>query len=604
MQAIILAAGLGRRLGKLTGDRTKCMIEVNGVTLIERMLTQLSKLNLTKVVIVIGYEGDKVKSLVSDNFKGTPIVYVNNPIYDKTNNIYSLFLAKDYLLNEDTLLLEADLILDQSILNKVIKNEYPNLAVVDKYQSWMDGTVVKIDKASNIKSFVPKKNFQYNEINDYYKTVNVYKFSKGFSNTHYVPFLEAYSKALGNNEYYEQVLRVITLLETSNIKAMPLDGEYWYEIDDIQDLDNAETIFANDEDLLDKVQKRYGGYWRYPKLIDFCYLVNPYFPPKKLIEEIKASFATLLTQYPSGLDVNSLLCAKYFNIDPEYVVVGNGAAEIINAYLVDNNLITGIILPTFEEYVNRIPNSENKIYFLPEGEDFRYTSDDLINFYNEHPIEQLILINPDNPSGNFIPLDGLMKLLKWGKEKNIRLIVDESFVDFSDEGHENTLLDNDILETYHNLIVIKSISKSYGVPGLRLGIGATGNQEVLKEIKLKISIWNINSFAEFYLQIFNKYESNYNEACKLFIEESNTFYKELQTISYLKVFPSKANFFLCKVLKGNSTKLTEQILKNHRLIIKDCSTKLGFDGASYIRIAIRNREDNARLINALKIMDK
>lgn len=599
MQAIILAAGMGKRLGEHTKDKTKCMVEVNGVTLIERLLKQLSAFKLNKVVIVIGYEGDKVINLIGSEYMGLKIKYVNNPIYDKTNNIYSLYLAKDYLLRDDTLLFESDLILEDSIIKKLIENPYPSLALVDKYQSWMDGTVVTIDEDNNIESFVPKKNFKFEYIPRYYKTVNVYKFSKEFSNSHYVPFLEAYSKALGNNEYYEQVLRVITLLEKPNIKALPLKGEAWYEIDDIQDLDNAETIFAKADDKLDAIQKRYGGYWRYPELLDFCYLVNPYFPPKKMVEEIKANFTDLLSQYPSGLAVNSLLAAKYFNVNPDYITVSNGAAEIINGYISNCDLVTGGILPTFEEYKNRIKSEDKKVYYTPSNEDFTYTVNDLIDFFTNHPVEQLILINPDNPSGNFIPKLDLIKLLNWSKENHIRLIVDESFVDFSNEGHLNTIIDDKILKKYPELIVIKSISKSYGVPGLRLGVAATSNKEILKQIKESISIWNINSFAEFYMQIYGKYEHKYIEACASFRNERERFINELRAIPFLEVYPSQANYFLCKIKEGTATELTKRLLDNHNILIKDCTGKSGFQDKEFIRIAVRDETDNNKLIEAL-----
>lgn len=600
MQAIILAAGMGKRLGDLTSDRTKCMVEVNGTTLIERLLTQLSDFNLERIVIVIGYQGDKVVELIGDEYKGTKIVYVINPIYNTTNNIYSLYLAKDYLIEDDTLLFESDLILEKNIINKLIDNTYPNLALVDKYQSWMDGTVVTIDDDNNIESFVPKNNFKFEYIPRYYKTVNVYKFSKEFSDSHYVPFLIAYSKALGNNEYYEQVLRVITLLEKPNIKALPLDGEVWYEIDDIQDLDNAETLFADNNKKLQAVQRRYGGYWRYPELLDFCYLVNPYFPNEKMIEEIKANFTDLLRQYPSGLAVNSLLVAKYFSVNPHYITVSNGAAEIINAYISHSNLVTGGISPTFEEYRNRIQNDNLKVYFTPQTDDFTYTVDDLIRYFTDNPVEQLILINPDNPSGNFIPKPDLIKLLNWTHTNKIRLIVDESFVDFSTEGHLNSLIDNNILEKHPHLIVIKSISKSYGVPGLRLGVAATSNTELLNDIKKNISIWNINSFAEFYLQIYGKYEQKYVEACTIFKVERERFMKRLNTIPYLEVMPSQANYFMCRVKKGTATELTAKLLDKYNILIKDLTGKLGFENKEFIRIAVRNEEDNNKLVNALK----
>ena len=280
MQAIILAAGMGKRLKELTRNNTKCMIKVNGVTLIDRMLHQIQSQNVSRIVIVAGYEREKLKDYISTLGIKTPIVYIDNPIYDKTNNIYSLSLASDYLCQEDTLLFESDLIFEDAVLDVLVNDPRPTLALVDKYESWMDGTCVKIDENDNISAFVPGKKFKFNEIKDYYKTVNIYKFSKEFSESHYVPFLKAYEKALGENEYYEQVLRVITMLDNPGIKVKRLDGQRWYEIDDIQDLDIAESNFAPDEDeRVSLLQGRYGGYWRYPKLLDFCYLVNPYFPP-------------------------------------------------------------------------------------------------------------------------------------------------------------------------------------------------------------------------------------------------------------------------------------------------------------------------------------
>ena len=289
MQAVILAAGMGKRLKELTKDSTKCMIRVNGVTLIERMLMQLDSLRLDKIVIVTGYHAEELIDFIRAINIATQIEYINNPIYDKTNNIYSLYLARHHLLNDDTLLLESDLIFEDSALHALINHPYPSLALVAKFESWMDGTAVTLDEDDNIIRFIGTNSFKYDEIKSYYKTVNIYKFSREFSKTHYVPFLEAYSKALGNNEYYEQVLKVIINLEKPDIKALVLGSDVsWYEIDDIQDLDIAESIFAPSvKDKLSLIQRRYGGYWRYPKLIDFCYLVNPFYPSQKLLDEIK-----------------------------------------------------------------------------------------------------------------------------------------------------------------------------------------------------------------------------------------------------------------------------------------------------------------------------
>ena len=429
MQAIILAAGMGRRLKELTKNNTKCMVKVNGTTLIERMLRQIDAHEMSRVVIVVGYEGQKLIDYISTLDIKTPITYIDNPIYDKTNNIYSLSLAKEHLRADDTLLFESDLIFEDSLIDALLDDPRDTLALVDKYESWMDGTCVKIADDDSIEAFVPGSKFKFEEIKDYYKTVNIYKFSKEFSNTHYVPFLDAYQTALGRNEYYEQVLRVITMLDAPEIKAKRLEGQKWYEIDDIQDLDIAESIFTSDDDERVKLlQGRYGGYWRYPKLLDFCYLVNPYFPPEKMKDELRANFDTLLTQYPSGMRVNSLLAAKNFGVHQENILVGNGAAELIKSLMEYFTGVTGFVRPTFDEYPNRY-DTEKSVNFIPGNRDYSYTAEDLISYFDDKEIDNLVIVNPDNPSGNYIVKADIIKLISWAGQKSIRLVIDESFAD-------------------------------------------------------------------------------------------------------------------------------------------------------------------------------
>lgn len=603
MQAIILAAGMGKRLGELTKENTKCMIKVHSKTLIERMLTQLSNENIQRIIIVIGYKGENVKRLVGDSFNGIPVVYVENEIYDKTNNIYSLFLARKFLKEDETILLESDLIFSDQILKKLINDPYPNLTVVSKYESWMDGTVVTLDKDNNIINFIPKQAFCFKDKDSYYKTVNIYKFSAEFSSNIYVPFLKAYSKALGNNEYYEQVLRVISLLDKSNLKALPIAGEKWYEIDDEQDLNNAEALFASKEDAPALYGNRYGGYWRFPHMVDFCYLVNPFFPNEKIKEEMASNFNILLTEYPSGMGVNSRLAARFTNVHSEQIVAGNGAAELIRAYLLSNDVKTGMVLPTFEEYPNRL-SPQHIVSFVPGNENFSYTADDLIAYFANKDIKQLLLINPDNPSGNMISREGLFKLIDWTREQRIRLIVDESFVDFAETDERFTLFSKELLHANPHLIVVKSISKSYGVPGLRLGFLASGDTELIHTVKKEVSIWNINSFAEFFMQIFVKYQDAYERACVSFVNERKRFQSQLQSVSFLRVIPSSANYFLCELTgRYTSKELTSNLLSDYNILIKDCTNKIGFNKKSYIRIAIRNQEDNNRLVQALQQLD-
>ena len=599
MQSIILAAGMGSRLGALTAENTKCMVKVNEVTLIERLLSQLEDLKLSRIVIVTGYKGKKLQDYIKTLGIKTEIVFVDNPIYDKTNNIYSLYLARNYLLSEDTMLFESDIIFDDKIIKSLYADKRETLAVVAQYESWMDGTVVRLSDDDEILDVIPGKDFDYSQKEHYFKTVNVYKFSKTYSTQFYVPFLEAYIHAVGNNVYYENVLRILTMLDNTGIHAMRLNGEKWYEIDDIQDLEIASSLFADTELQAKMFQHAYGGYWRYPRLLDFCYLVNPYYPQVKMIEEMKASFEMLLTQYPSGMERNSLLAAKNFGVDQNHIVIGNGAAELIKSLLsyLRETEKCGFIRPTFEEYPNRC-KKENEVIMNVSYPDFSYTADDVISYFSEHKVRSLFLINPDNPSGNYISRENILKIADWAENENIRLVVDESFADFSDE-ERNSIIEEEVLQTYPHLIVVKSISKSYGVPGLRLGVLASFDTDLISFLKKDVAIWNINSFAEFYMQIAGKYKKDYVAAIKKYRAERNRFISCLKTIHYLRVIPTQANFVMCEVIGKKSKELTEKLLSEKEIFIKDLTPKIN-DGKQYIRLAIRNEADNDRIIEAFK----
>ena len=611
MQAIILAAGMGRRLGEYTRDNTKCMVSVNGIRLIDRLLEQLSKQQLERVIIVVGYKGKELREYIGNRWNSEShegklnIEFAENPIYDKTNNIYSLSIVKDQLQEDDTLLLESDLIFSDRLIPMALEHPCPNLALVAKYETWMDGTMVQIDDDQNIVNFISKAAFNYADVDSYYKTVNIYKFSKAFLSEKYVPFLEAYTKAVGLNEYYENVLRILSLLNGHDLKALPIGHEKWYEIDDKQDLDIAEALFADEKDVLRKYYGRFGGFWRFPQMLDFCYLVNPYFPSRRMKDELRANFDTLLTEYPSGMKVNTLIASKCFGVSEPYIVPGNGAAELIKVLMEDTQGRVGFIRPTFEEYPNRY-QPEEQVTFVPQNDSYRYSADDLMAFFADKDIQTLMLINPDNPSGNFIPKTDVLRLAAWCEERDIRLVVDESFVDFTIDYATNSLLSDDILEAYPRMVVMKSISKSYGVPGLRLGIMGSADKELIARSKRDVSIWNLNSFAEFFMQIYNKHETDYQRACEKFISERADFEQQLRTIPFLRVMPSQANYFLCEVLPPyTASEIVVRMLKQHNILTRDCSQKPGLNPqCQYMRIAVRNHEDNTRLVEALRQLNK
>jgi histidinol-phosphate/aromatic aminotransferase/cobyric acid decarboxylase-like protein/choline kinase len=598
MQAIILAAGMGKRLGKYTQEGTKCMVRVNGKSLIERALEALELAGVRRIVLVVGYRAEYLRSFLEGKYPKLDIVFVVNEIYATTNNIYSLWLAREYLSSDDTVLLESDLIFQPEILQKLVAASEPNLAVVSKFEAWMDGTVTLVDEDRNIVSVIDKSAFKWKRVDEYYKTVNIYKFSKEFSSSYYIPFLEAYLKAFGHNQYYEQVLKVLAMLEDVQFKALPVSAKRWYEIDDPNDLAVAETIFAAHEVKLERMQARYGGYWRFPGLLDYCYLVNPYFPPKRLVREMTSSFRELLTQYPSGAAIQASIAGKVFGLEPERAAVGNGAAELIDGLA---RLLPGKALlasPAFNEYPSRF--GRDRLRFFPTAaRGFSYRPDEILAEMRDESI--LILVNPDNPSGHFLDESETKSLVDALLAKGKKVIVDESFADFAERPRRFTLLEDAYLASRPGLIVIKSISKSYGVPGIRLGVLASGDTALVAALRKLLPVWNVNSMGEFFLQIADKYKTDYRAACDKLAIERTRFAAALEATGRLVVYPSQANYLLCKLVDGESSRaLATRLLDEKRIFIKDLSGKEGFpaDG-QFIRLAVRRAEENDRLAVAL-----
>ena len=350
-------------------------------------------------------------------------------------------------------------------------------------------------------------------------------------------------------------------------------------------------------DKLSNYQKRFGGYWRFQDLKDFCYLENPKFPPKEMIEKINSFSKDLITKYPSNKEIQSLTATSVFDVKQEEIVVGNGSAELIKEL---GKILSGKLtlnIPVFNEYISCF-NEKNIIKNNTEENDYLYNKETIIK--NMKNTKIIALINPDNPSGNFIEYNDMLEILEKAKEKSIKVIFDESFIDFADKEKRYTLIKHSILEKYPNLIVIKSISKSYGVPGLRLGVLASGNKEIVQKIKENLEIWNVNSFAEYFMQILYLYKKQYEEACDYIAEQRNNMHNELENIDFLKVYKSQANYLMCKLLKYNSKELAEYLLNNYNILIKNLKDKEGFKNKNYIRIAIKSEEDNCELLKGLR----
>ncbi|QYJ04203.1 aminotransferase class I/II-fold pyridoxal phosphate-dependent enzyme [Nocardioides panacisoli] len=599
MQAVILAAGMGRRLGRLTGDRTKGMVEVHGRTLLHRSMDALVEHGVERIVLVVGHRADGVREAVGTEHRGVPVHYVDNPDYATTNNIHSLHLAAAELVSDDTLLLESDLIYDARIIERLVNHPAPDVVAVAARESWMNGTMVTLGPDRQIESFVPAHRVDPRSAEDLYKTVNIYKFSRRFLEDQYLPFLQAYVRSVGVNEYYEQVLRVIAGLDHGGLVGMPVD-ERWYEIDDLQDYRIAETLFAPHEERYEYFLRRHGGFWRFPQVLDYCYLVNPWFPTEAMYEDFGRSMRHLLADYPSSLQVQAQLAAEMFDGDPACFTVGNGAAELIATLgeVLDAGRV-GVTVPTFEEYLKRFPHAQ-VVTKEAGGADFETGFDHHAELLAR--VDALVLVNPENPTGRCLTAEEVVALLELAEETGKRIVLDESFVDFTDPTHCTSLLRQGVLDDHPSLVVLKSISKSYGVPGARLGVMATRDADLLGRVVERLPVWNINSMGEHFLQVIGRHRGEYVDACAELRAERERFAKALDDIRDLHVVPSQANYLLCRLPDGVSSRsVVTRLLNEHDILVKDCGGKPGFgDGAAYVRIAVRDEVDNEVMIGALR----
>jgi len=600
VQAVILAAGLGKRLGAATRHSTKCMVKLNGRRLVEYALDALIRVGVDRVVVVVGHGADEVRAFLGHEQAGIPIHYVTNPVYAETNNIYSLLLAREYLEQDDTLLLESDVIFEPEILLACAAHAAPNVAVVATYEPWMDGTVTVLDDDLRVTRFVSKREFCRAEAPSYYKTVNLYKLSRQFSRCRFMPFLAAYVGVEGRGHYYEDVLRALVYMGADDLVALPVGEWCWYEIDDQQDLDIASVLFAPPEERFDRLQRRYGGFWRFPRLQDFTYLVNPYFPPSGLREELAEAAPRLATMYPSGLAVQRSLAAGLFHCETDHILVGNGAAELISALLSEFTGPVAVPTPTFEEYGHH-PEAVLLEPAAHEPATFRHDLDELARVCRERSPAALVLVNPNNPTGQTFRRDDLLALLESLQARGIRLILDESFVDFVDGCPGRSLLEPDTLTRYPNLVVVRSLGKSHGIAGLRVGVLASGDTALLRRVAARLPIWNVNALAEWFLQTAGRYECDYRASCQQLVEARARLLTELACLPGLRPIESGGNFVLCEVRPPwSASTLGKRLLSEHWLLVKDCTGKAGLGQGQYIRVAIKSEQENAALIQALR----
>lgn len=595
MKALILAAGMGRRMRPLTESTHKTLLPIAGTTILDRLLGSLRSCGVREVWIVTGYRADDIEAAVGERFGDLDVRYVHNDRYETTNNVFSMALALESIdIDDDILLIESDLIVDHRVMEQIVASSHDNVALVDNYRVGMDGTVVSLGAddvvAAVHPSYLQGERFDFT---DKYKTLNIYRFSRDFAKARLREMLSFYARTIDSGCYYELLLGVLIYMRAATIHAEKVTFP-WAEVDDPNDLAVAEFVFDPPARRA-SVEASWGGSWNLPYL-DFCFIRNTYFPNEAMLAQMRSSMSLVAFNYGSSQEVVNRKLSYFEGCDPANLFVLNGASQ---AYPVLRHLYGSeralIPDPTFGEYTRIFPGA---VTYRDRGLDSNDTvavGDGLAEEISS--VRVVVVVNPNNPTGTTWAATEVLELLVDHPDQIF--VVDESFADFSGQ---SSMVPEVEVRGLTNVIVLKSLSKCWGVPGLRLGYLHTLRAEVHDAMRVATPIWNINSIAEHFVELVLKHRDPLESSFARVVADREDLTAGLSALDVVDhVVPSGANFVLARLAVDarSAASLADRLMEVSSVHVKDASAKVG-DGRGYFRLAVRGAADNKVLCEALE----
>jgi histidinol-phosphate/aromatic aminotransferase/cobyric acid decarboxylase-like protein len=332
--------------------------------------------------------------------------------------------------------------------------------------------------------------------------------------------------------------------------------------------------------------------------VDFCFIANPYYPTPEMIRALQQSLPTLIKSYPSSNPTTTAqVLAEVLGVDPACLMVGNGATELIvliNDVLVDR---IGVPVPTFGEYIEKLRDpAAAELFMLQRDRDYRLDLTEYLAWGRERGLGALLVINPGNPTGQLHSLDEMVHFLESARDMDL-VVVDESFIDFAGEPIPSLL---PLAGRFRNLLIVRSMSKHYGVPGLRLGFCYSRNRRLIARLRARVPTWHLNILAEYFLTLLPSTAAAYRESLWRVTADVRRLAEDLSAIPTLTVYPTGSNFVLFRVERGmTAADLQARLLADHLMYVRDCSNKVGMDDR-HIRVASQGREADERLVVALR----
>jgi histidinol-phosphate/aromatic aminotransferase/cobyric acid decarboxylase-like protein len=576
----------------LTRTRHKALMDIGGSTILGRAMDSLIAADVTPITVVTGYRSEEISGYISARYPDVPVRYVVNSDYDSTNNIVSLAMALEALsYDDDVLLIECDLLFEPRLITELAAGPGGNVALVDRYRTGMDGTVVSVTDGAVTEVFPTSRQGAGFRYDDKFKTLNIYRFDRHFCRSTLRPILTAYAEHVDPNCYYELVLGMLANVPAHRITARQVEECDWAEVDDPNDLSVARFAFDPPAraGLLDR---SFGGHWSLD-ILDFSLPRNAYFPPPTMHAALRHALPDVITGYGSAQPVLDEKLSFFLGCDPRHVRLLNGASA---AYPVLRHIYRGsraaIPAPTFGEYPRSFPGA------LTYAD--RPGFDDGALDRAARTADVCVVVNPNNPSGTTLPTPSLYELA--ARSPQTRFLIDESFLPFSGQPSMVGLLEQAPLA---NVTVLTSLGKALGVPGLRLGYLYSSHDGLLAAIDEFMPIWGVNALAEFFLELVLKFRGDLAAAVQNTIGERARMRQLLADQPLIEqVYESGANFLLVR-LRGSDASAAGQVraalLARERIEVKDVSGKFP-DHSPRLRLAVRTRQDNDRLIEAMSVI--
>jgi histidinol-phosphate/aromatic aminotransferase/cobyric acid decarboxylase-like protein len=335
------------------------------------------------------------------------------------------------------------------------------------------------------------------------------------------------------------------------------------------------------------------------QLIDFCIPRNPYFPTSTMFDQLAARLREILTYYPSDADTITAELCQVLGLNPQTVVMGNGSTELIT--WIDHLLVReslAVPVPTFGRWTDQPMETGKRVdmFLLPEAHGFELDPNAFVQFIRTRGSRTAVICNPNNPDGGLLTKAQVLSLCATLQDLEL-IVVDESLLEFADAAEETSIVNEAVLRP--NVIVLRSLGKSFGLHGIRFGY-LVANPALAGKVRSMLPKWNLNAFAESVVFMLKEYRQEYAESLERVRRDRQAMIVRLAQLPGLTVYPSQGNFAFIRLPGGvDGVVLRDRLLAEHGVLVRECGNKVG-SSSRFLRLVVRQADEVQYLISGME----